>query len=150
MTKEQIRASNPTASVFVSASAGSGKTQVLTTRITERLKDLSSPVSVDKLLIVTFTKAAAAEMKERIGKSLRKAAKEETDTKIKSHLKKQLSLLGGAQICTIDSFCYDIVRQNFFKASLPADISIGENGEFSLLKLSGNSIFSLFLRVRYT
>lgn len=124
------------AEIVVSAAAGSGKTQVLTTRITERIKDTSSPVSVDKLLIVTFTKAAAAEMKERIGKSLRNAANSETNPKIKAHLKKQLSLLGGAQICTIDSFCYDIVRQNFFKVSLPSDISIGENGEFSLLKLS--------------
>ncbi len=124
------------AEIVVSAAAGSGKTQVLTTRITERIKDMTSPVSVDKLLIVTFTKAAAAEMKERIGKSLRNAAKDEINPEIKTHLKKQLSLLGGAHICTIDSFCYDIVRQNFFKVSLPSDISIGENGEFSLLKLS--------------
>ena len=124
------------AQIVVSAAAGSGKTQVLTTRIIERIKDMSSPVSVDKLLIVTFTKAAAAEMKERIGKALRNAAKNETDLSVRKHLKAQLSLLGSAHICTIDSFCYDVVKQNFFKADLPSDISIGENGELSLLRLS--------------
>lgn len=122
--------------IVVSAAAGSGKTQVLTTRIIERIKNLSSPVSVDKLLIVTFTKAAAAEMKERIGKALRNAAKDEQDPEIRGYLKRQLSLLGSAKICTIDSFCYDVVRQNFYKADLPSDIAIGETGELSLLRLS--------------
>lgn len=124
------------AQIVVSAAAGSGKTQVLTSRIIERIKSTSSPVSVDKLLIVTFTKAAAAEMKERIGKALRSAAKEETNPEVRKHLKAQLSLLGSAHICTIDSFCYDVVKQNFFKADLPSDISIGENGELALLRLS--------------
>lgn len=122
--------------IVVSAAAGSGKTQVLTTRIIERIKDNTSPVSVEKLLIVTFTKAAAAEMKERIGKALRKELKETTDPAVMKHLKEQLSLVGSAHICTIDSFCYDVVKQNFFKVNLPSDISIGENGELSLLRLS--------------
>lgn len=124
------------AEIVVSAAAGSGKTQVLTTRITERIKSTSSPVSVDRLLIVTFTKAAAAEMKERIAKSLREAVTAEADKEKRAYLKNQLSLLGSAKICTIDSFCYDVVKQNFFKANLPADISIGESGELSLLRLS--------------
>ena len=76
------------ADIIVSAAAGSGKTQVLTTRIIERIKDSANPVSVDKLLIVTFTKAAAAEMKERIGKALRNAANEETDSIKRDFLKK--------------------------------------------------------------
>ncbi len=122
--------------IVVSAAAGSGKTQVLTTRIIERIKDTVSPVSVEKLLVVTFTKAAAAEMKERIGKALRKEANEAADASVRKYMKNQLSLLGSAQICTIDSFCYDVVKQNFFKANLPSDISIGENGELSLLRLS--------------
>lgn len=122
--------------IVVSAAAGSGKTQVLTTRIIERIKDTSSPVSIEKLLVVTFTKAAATEMKERIGKALRKEAKETTDPAVRKYMKNQLSLLGSAHICTIDSFCYDVVKQNFYKANLPSDISIGENGELSLLKLS--------------
>lgn len=122
--------------IVVSAAAGSGKTQVLTTRIIERIKNTSSPVSVEKLLIVTFTKAAATEMKERIAKALRNAAKEASDKEVRDYLKGQLSLLGGAKICTIDSFCYDVVKQNFFKVNLPSDISIGENGELSLLRLA--------------
>ncbi len=122
--------------IVVSAAAGSGKTQVLTTRIIERIKDSTSPVSVEKLLVVTFTKAAASEMKERIGKALKKAINESSDASVRKHLKGQLALLGSAQICTIDSFCYDIVKQNFFKVNLPSDISIGEAGELSLLKLS--------------
>ncbi len=126
----------PPAQIIVSAAAGSGKTQVLTTRIIERIKDEKNPISVDKLLIVTFTKAAAAEMRERIGKALRKAISAESDTVLRDHLKKQLMLLGSAHICTIDSFCYDVVKQNFFKENLPSDISIGESGELSLLRLA--------------
>lgn len=122
--------------IVVSAAAGSGKTQVLTTRIIERIKDTVSPVSVEKLLVVTFTKAAAAEMKERIAKALRNEAKQSVDPQVRKHMKKQLTLLGSAQICTIDSFCFDVVRQNFFKANLPSDISIGESGELTLLRLS--------------
>ena len=122
--------------IVVSAAAGSGKTQVLTTRIIERIKNSSSPVSVEKLLIVTFTKAAAAEMKERIAASLRSAATDAQTKDERDYLKGQLSLMGGAKICTIDSFCYDVVKQNFFKVNLPSDISIGENGELSLLRLA--------------
>ena len=122
--------------IVVSAAAGSGKTQVLTTRIIERIKNPTSPVSVEKLLIVTFTKAAAAEMKERIAASLRTAAKDAKSKEERDYLKGQLSLLGSAKICTIDSFCYDVVKQNFFKVNLPSDISIGENGELSLLRLA--------------
>lgn len=123
------------AQITVSAAAGSGKTQVLTSRITERIKSDTSPVSVDRLLIVTFTKAAAAQMRERIAKSLRNAVREEQSAEKAQLLKRQLSLLGGAQISTIDSFCYDIVRKNFFEVDLPADISIGDSGELTLLKL---------------
>ena len=136
-TKDQASAvyANP-ARLVVSAAAGSGKTQVLTARIIERIKSEENPVSVDKLLIVTFTKAAAAEMRERIGRELRKAAFREKDLQKREHLSHQISLLGSAQICTIDSFCYDVIRRNFFKANLPSDISIGEPGELTLLKLS--------------
>ncbi len=141
--------------IVVSAAAGSGKTQVLTTRIIERIKDSSSPVSVEKLLVVTFTKAAATEMKERIGKALRREANESTDSSVRSYMKNQLALLGSAHICTIDSFCYDIVKQNFFKANLPSDISIGEKGELSLLKLSAleetvNALYCALEKLRGT
>lgn len=123
------------AQIVVSASAGSGKTQVLSTRITERVKSDTNPLSVDKLLVVTFTRAAAQEMRERIAKSIRKAIAEEQNVQKRKYLKRQLTLLGGAQICTIDSFCYDLVKKYFFKANLPSDISIGDGGELSLLLL---------------
>ncbi|MEE0868135.1 MAG: UvrD-helicase domain-containing protein [Clostridia bacterium] len=136
-TKDQENAvyASP-AQLVVSAGAGSGKTQVLTARIIERIKAEEKPVSVDKLLIVTFTKAAAAEMRERIGRELRKAAACEKDSQKREYLSRQLALLGSARICTIDSFCYDVIRRNFFKANLPSDIKIGEAGELTLLKLS--------------
>ena len=136
-TEDQEKAifANP-AEIVVSAAAGSGKTQILTTRIIERLKQSDNPVSIEKLLIVTFTKAAAAEMRERIGKALKNAVKAESDASLRKHLKKQLTLLGSAHICTIDSFCYDVVKQNFFTVNLPSDIAIGEQGELALLKLS--------------
>ena len=116
------------AQICVSAAAGSGKTQVLTARITERVKD-ENPVSIDRLLVVTFTKAAAAEMKERISKSLKEALNDTDDKEKISFLKRQISLLPAAQICTIDSFCYDVVRRNFYRADLPFDIRIGEKSE---------------------
>ncbi len=119
--------------IVVSAAAGSGKTQVLSTRITERIKENENPLSVDRLLVVTFTRAAASEMRERIGKSIKKAASEEQNADKRKYLARQLTLLGSAQMCTIDSFCYDVVRKNFFKANLPSDISIGETEELSLI-----------------
>ena len=136
-TEDQEKAiyANP-AEIVVSAAAGSGKTQILTTRIIERLKQSNNPVSIEKLLIVTFTKAAAAEMRERIGKALKNAVKSESEASLRKHLKKQLTMLGSAHICTIDSFCYDVVKQNFFRVNLPSDVAIGEQGELALLKLS--------------
>lgn len=125
----------PPAEIIVSAAAGSGKTQVLTTRIIERIKSDENPVSVDRLLIVTFTKAAAAEMRERIGKALAAAVKSETDEKKRRRLSRQLTLLSGASICTIDAFCYNVVRQNYYRVNLPADIRIGDTGETALLQI---------------
>ena len=122
------------ADIVVSAAAGSGKTQVLTTRIINRITDRENPVPVDKFLIVTFTKAAAAEMYERISKSLRKAM-ETADDELREYLSSQLSALGSAHICTIDSFCYDVLKQNFYKVGLPSDISIGDSGELALLRI---------------
>ena len=121
--------------IVVSAAAGSGKTQVLSTRIAERIKDDKAYVSVDKFLIVTFTKAAAAQMRERIGKTLREAIKNEENPQRRKYLSRQISLLSGAQICTIDSFCYSVVKQFFYELDLPSDISLGESGEMTLLRL---------------
>lgn len=121
--------------IVVSAAAGSGKTQVLSTRIAERVKDDKNPVSVDKFLIVTFTKAAAAQMRERIGKTLREEIKNEQNPSRRKFLSRQMALLSGAQICTIDSFCYSVVKQFFYELDLPSDIALGESGEMTLLRL---------------
>ena len=109
--------------LLVSAAAGSGKTAVLVERIIEMVAGRNSrgdriegsePVSVDELLVVTFTNAAAAQMKEKIGQALQKKidemmAKGEYD----EHLIKQMTLINHADICTIDSFCLRIVKEYF-------------------------------------
>ncbi|MBR1970884.1 MAG: UvrD-helicase domain-containing protein [Clostridia bacterium] len=123
------------AQIVVSAAAGSGKTQVLSTRIVERIIDIENPVSVDKFLIVTFTKAAAAEMRERIGKTLRGYLQKEKDKDRRKYISNQISLLSGAQISTIDSFCYSVVREFFYEMDLPSDIALGDNNEMALLRL---------------
>ena len=96
--------------ILVSAAAGSGKTAVLVERIIKIITDKEHPVDIDRLLIVTFTNAAAAEMRERIGNALENALKEQPDDE---HLQRQLSLLHNAQITTIDSFCLYVIRNHF-------------------------------------
>lgn len=123
----------PPKNITVSAAAGSGKTQVLGARVLERISG-ENPVAVNRLLIVTFTKSAAAEMRSRIGKAVTEALKTETDPEKKKNLQKQLSLLGGADICTIDSFCSRILRQNFFRVpGLSSDFTLGDEKAASLI-----------------
>ena len=117
-------------SVLVSAAAGSGKTAVLTQRVINRLTDKNNPTSVDRLLIVTFTRAAAQEMKQRISDALSDMLKEDPTN---ANLINQQILLPTAKICTIDSFCSDIVRENFQALSLSPDFRIGDEGELELL-----------------
>ena len=88
--------------ILVSAAAGSGKTAVLVERIVKIITDKNHPVDIDHLLIVTFTNAAAAEMRERIGNAIEKALDEQPGNE---HLLRQLTLIHNAQITTIDSFC---------------------------------------------
>ena len=88
--------------ILVSAAAGSGKTAVLVARIIQMITDREHPVDIDRLLIVTFTNAAAAEMRERIGAAIEKALLPEPENE---HLQRQLTLIHNAQITTIDSFC---------------------------------------------
>ncbi|MGM9550862.1 MAG: helicase-exonuclease AddAB subunit AddA [Clostridia bacterium] len=113
---------------LVSAAAGSGKTKVLSERIVKRVK--SGDTSIDRLLIVTFTRAAATQMRERIYKALEEAVK----TKPSENLKKQLSLVSGADICTIDAFCIDLVRKNFFRVEVPSDFTIADSGQMAILR----------------
>ena len=98
--------------ILVSAAAGSGKTAVLVERIIKMITDKEHPVDIDRLLIVTFTNAAAAEMRERISAAIERTLEEnETD----EHLQRQLTLIHNAQITTIDSFCLYVVRNHFYE-----------------------------------
>ncbi len=120
-TKGQSQAIDTKGSVLVTAAAGSGKTAVLVERVVKMLCDKENPVSVDRLLIVTFTNAAAAEMRGRIEKRL---ADELYKNPGDRHLKRQMLLLPSAQICTIDTFCINLVRDNFAVFSLSPDFKI--------------------------
>ena len=111
--------------ILVSAAAGSGKTAVLVERIIKIITDKEHPVDIDRLLIVTFTNAAAAEMRERIGNALENALKEQPDDE---HLQRQLSLLHNAQITTIDSFCLYVIRNHFHEIDLEPNFRIGDGG----------------------
>ena len=118
-------------SVLVSAAAGSGKTSVLTERVIRLITDKENPVRADRLLIVTFTKASAAEMKQRIISELQERLKEDSHN---PELKRQLMLLRNADICTIDSFCSKLVRENFFELGIKRDLRIGSESELSIAK----------------
>ena len=114
--------------VLVSAAAGSGKTAVLVERIITLLTDENNPVSADRLLVVTFTRAAAAEMKERIDKALRAKIKENPTN---SFYRKQLMLLPQSNISTVDSYCSKLVRENFYNLDIKSDFKVidGELGK---------------------
>lgn len=118
--------------ILVSAAAGSGKTAVLTERILTLVTDKEHPVDIDRLVVVTFTRAAAAEMRERILKALQKKAEESGNED--AYLQKQLSYVHNARITTIDSFCMDVVRENFAALNIDPVFKIGEEGELVLLK----------------
>ncbi len=112
--------------VLVSAAAGSGKTSVLTERIIRSLTVQNPPADLSRMLVVTFTRAAAAELKARIAKALSDAMAEDPGNK---RLSRQLLLLGSAQISTIDSFFQKIVRSNFERLGLPATFRIADESE---------------------
>lgn len=117
--------------ILVCAAAGSGKTAVLVERIIEIVTDEEHPVDIDRLLVVTFTNAAAAEMRERIGKALSARLCQTPDN---VHLQRQVSLLHNAQITTIDSFCLFVIRNNFNDIGLDPGFRIADEGELRLLK----------------
>ena len=117
--------------LLVSAAAGSGKTAVLVERIIRKITDKSHPVDIDRLLIVTFTNAAAAEMRERIGLALASAVEEQPDN---VHLQRQQTLLHNAQITTIHSFCLYIIRNYFHRIEMEPDFRVAEEGELKLLQ----------------
>lgn len=118
--------------ILVSAAAGSGKTSVLTERIIRSLTDPHSPADLSRLLVVTFTRAAAAELKARIAAALTDALAEDPSNK---RLSRQLLLLGSAQISTIDSFFQRTVRANFERLGLPATFRIADETEILPLSM---------------
>jgi ATP-dependent helicase/nuclease subunit A len=117
--------------ILVSAAAGSGKTAVLVERIISMITDEKEPVDIDRLLIVTFTNAAAAEMRERISAAIEKALEREPDNE---HLQRQTTLIHNAQITTIDSFCLYVIRNHFHEIDLEPSFRIGDEGELKLLR----------------
>lgn len=117
--------------ILVSAAAGSGKTATLTQRIIALLTDRNTPADISRMLIVTFTKAAAGELRTRICDALTKAlAADPTNT----HLSRQLTSLGGADICTMDSYYHTIVRENFQRLGLPASFRLDNEGELKVIR----------------
>ena len=119
--------------ILVSAAAGSGKTAVLVERIIKLITDRDNPVNINELLVVTFTDAAAGEMRERISKALSERIKNEPTN---THLKNQLTLMPAAQISTLHSFCASVVRNNFVAAGVDPQFRVGENTEIGILKES--------------
>lgn len=117
--------------LLVSAAAGSGKTAVMVERIIQVISDENSPVDIDRLLVVTFTNAAASEMKERIMNALEKRIEENPGS---AHLVRQMARIQKAQITTIHSFCLNLIREHFMEIDLDPGFRIGEEGEISLLE----------------
>ncbi len=115
--------------ILVAAAAGSGKTAVLVERIVNKI--VNDKIDIDKILVVTFTKAAASEMKSRILDTLYKKIEENPQDK---HLVRQVNLLSKASICTIDAFCLDVVKNNFFEIGISPNLKIAENTEIQILK----------------
>lgn len=117
--------------ILVSAAAGSGKTAVLVERIIEGVLDKQSPLQLDRLLVVTFTDAAAGEMRERILDALTKAAEEDGSNE---YLQRQLCLVHNARITTIHKFCLLVIRDYFDRTSLDPGFRVGDEGELKLIR----------------
>ena len=115
--------------ILVAAAAGSGKTAVLVERIINKI--INENIDIDKLLVVTFTNAAASEMRERVLNAIYKKIDEDCENE---KLQRQVTLLNKASICTIDSFCLDVVRNNFFEIDIAPNFRIGDTTEIEILK----------------
>ena len=129
-TKEQEQAIVEDGSnILVAAAAGSGKTAVLVERMIQAITN--KKIDIDSILIVTFTNAAASEMRERIVDAIYKKLEENPEDK---HLQHQLLLLNRASICTIHSFCLEVIRNHFYETQESANFQIGDATEMELLK----------------
>lgn len=123
-----------TTEILVAAAAGSGKTAVLVERILQKISDPQSPISILNLLVVTFTNAAAAEMRSRIAASLSHKLSGTHDPALRNHLETQLILLSGASISTLHRFCQDLIRQYIHKIGWEPNFRLLNEGESALLK----------------
>lgn len=131
-TREQLRAITAEGSdILVAAAAGSGKTAVLVERIIRRISDEERPLDVDRLLVATFTKAAADEMRQRIREALEQKLREQPDSR---HLRRQLALLPRASITTLHSFCLDVIRQHVQVLGLDPSFRVAAETETDLLR----------------
>ena len=118
-------------SLLISAAAGSGKTAVLTERVARKLLDRENPCKPEELLVVTFTNAAAAEMRLRICNKIAQAAKDHPGDPFFAKLRARMD---NARICTIDSFCIRLVREHFHEADIAPDFRLMDDGEGKLLQ----------------
>lgn len=131
-TPEQLKViETRNCNLLVSAAAGSGKTAVLVERILSMITDKGSPLDIDRLLVVTFTNAAASEMRERIGQRIEEYMEQMPEDE---HLQRQATLVHMASITTIDSFCMRVLREHFDKTELDPSFRVGDEGELKLLK----------------
>lgn len=129
-TNEQLQAiREKDSNILVAAAAGSGKTAVLVERIIHKIID--EQMDIDKILVVTFTNAAASEMRERILEAIYKKLEENSEN---VHLQRQIILLNKASICTIHSFCLDVIHNHFYEIDLPSNFKIADTAEIDLLK----------------
>ena len=129
-TNEQLNAiKEDRNNVLVAAAAGSGKTAVLVERIINKI--INKNVDIDKILVVTFTNAAASEMRERILEAIYKKIEENPND---NRLTRQITLLSKSNICTIDSFCLDVVKNNFYEIGISPNFRIADTTELELLK----------------
>lgn len=130
-TEEQLEVINhKNGNLLVSAAAGSGKTAVLVERIITMILDPKEKIDIDKLLIVTFTNAAASEMRERIGDAISKALENDPSNE---HLQKQILYLNRANITTIHSFCLDVIKNNIHLVDLDPNFRIGDTTECQII-----------------
>lgn len=131
-TDEQLSAIHEkNGNILVSAAAGSGKTAVLVERIIKLITDETNPVDIDRLLVVTFTKAAASEMKERIGAAVTEELKKNPDS---INFKRQAVLLNHADIMTIHSFCLSVARENYNRLGIDPAFRVADETETLLIK----------------
>ncbi|GAE90736.1 ATP-dependent nuclease [Acetivibrio straminisolvens JCM 21531] len=125
--------------LLVAAAAGAGKTAVLVERIIRKITDEENPVDIDRLLVVTFTNAAATEMRERIGEAISEKLEENPGS---ANIQRQLTLLGKASITTIHSFCLEVIRSNFQQINIDPGFRIADETESQLMKLEAlNEVF---------